>query len=86
MEITAHASFTSGTNNIIGFRIAVDGVTQVDTTTKTTSNGTRNENTPIIGTIELAKDSYVEIFVTNVSATNAVTVTDMHVRIEKQSV
>lgn len=85
-SISAHASFTSGTNNIIAFRIAVDGVVQEDTTTKTTSNGTRNENTPIFGTVELAKDSYVEIFVANLTATNNITVTDMHVRIERQTV
>ena len=36
--------------------------------------------------VNRARDSDIEIFVTNVSATNATTVTDMHVRIEKQSV
>lgn len=83
-NVTGHASFTSGNNNIIAFRIAVNGVTLADSTTKSTANGTRNENTPIVGVVYLNEDDYVELFVANLTATNPVTVTDMLLRIVKQ--
>lgn len=81
-KVAGTVSMTSGNNNQLGVRIAFNGVTLESSQSKTTANGSgRAENLTFFGLVEITGGApdYIEIFTTNYTATNAVTVTDLNV-------
>lgn len=78
-KIDAVISFTSGTNNVIAFRVTKNGTTIASSESRSTANGTRNENIVVMAISELQTNDYIEIFVTNTTNSQNVTVTDLNV-------
>lgn len=82
-KVTAVLSFTSGTNNVIGSYIALNGTVVDNSETYTTANASgRSENTVVQTVVELNETDYIEVFVENASAIANITVSDMNVVIQ----
>ena len=82
-RVTVTATATSGNNNEIGMRIAKNGTTLTNSTGITTTSGTgKAENAISQSVVQLATNDYVEIFVSNETATNNITVTYLSVIVE----
>jgi len=80
--VEGDVALTSGANNQIAVRVAVNGTTLASTTMPTTANAAgRAESLGVHGVVQLNPGDYIEIFVTNNSGTTAVTVTDLQVLI-----
>jgi predicted RecA/RadA family phage recombinase len=81
-KVAGTVSMISGNNNQLGARVAFNGVTLESSQSKTTANGSgRAENLTFFGLVEITGGApdYIEIFATNYTTTNAVTVTDLNV-------
>ena len=80
--VEGDVALTSGANNQIAVRVAVNGTTFASTTMPTTANAAgRAESLGVHGVVQLSPGDYIEIFVTNNSGNTAVTVTDLQVLI-----
>lgn len=87
-KVTATLSLTSGNNQVISVRAAVNGVTDVSSeSTTTTSAAGRSENLKLQGIVQLTNPGvdFVEIWVTNETAATAITVSDLNVIVERVS-
>jgi hypothetical protein len=83
-KITAIITLTSGSNNVIAGRVAFNGTTLNSSQSKATANGSgRAENMVVSDIVQLQTTNYIEIFLSNNSATNNITVEDMNVIIER---
>lgn len=81
-NLSASVALASTNNNTIAIRFAINGVTVPATTMRAVANaGGRVESLGTIGTLQLNPGDFVELFVTNTTAANAVTVSDMQVGI-----
>ncbi len=79
-RINVTATMTSGNNQELGVRIAKNGTTVSNTTSISTTSGTgKAEGAACQGVIQLATNDYLEIFVSNETATANVTVTYLSV-------
>lgn len=76
-KITMGITFSSSSNAVIAFKIAVNGILVNKSLGRATANaGGRAENVPIQCLIDAATNNYISIYVTNESGTQDVTVTD----------
>ena len=83
-KVSAILSMTSGNNQDLTVRIAKNGTTSAQSaTTVTTSGSGRSENVYCHDIVSLTSTDYIEIFVTNETSTNNITVEDMNVIIER---
>jgi hypothetical protein len=79
-QVTVVASLTSGNNKIIGLFVAKNGTTISESEMQTTTSGTgRSESITCQTILELATSDYVEIFCSNESGTQDVTVEYLNV-------
>ena len=80
-EVAASVSLTcASSNDIVGFRIAKNGVTLADTTARVKlGTGTDINNISLIAHMDLALNDYIELWCTNESTTGAITVQNCHV-------
>jgi hypothetical protein len=85
-KVSAFMSVTSGNNNVIAFRVAKNGTTIAQSTSKSTTSGAgRSENIKLSDIVELNTNDYIEVFVTNTSGTNVVTVESLNLICERLS-
>ncbi len=85
-KVGAILSATSGNNQLIIARIAKNGVTIASSESQSTTSGVgRSENLKCQTIVQLATNDYIEVFVTNGSATTAVTVSELNVIVENLS-
>ena len=83
-EITATITLSSGNNKQIGCRIAKNGTSMSTSTIVTTTSGSgRSENITVQDVVELSPNDYIELFVTDTIATNAVTIIDLNLIIKR---
>lgn len=83
-KVTAVITATSGNNQLLKFRVAFNGTTQSDSESKITTSGSgRSENIKVQDIVSMVTGDYIEIFVTNSTAANNVTVSDLNVIIER---
>lgn len=81
-RVLAFLNATGSNGNQIVFRIAKNGTTIVSTTQKMTLGSAGSiENIGIQAIVDLASGDFVEVWVTNLTNTNSVTVTDMNVSV-----
>ena len=83
-KITTVISLFSGNNNVIGIRIAKNGIVNESVTQKTTTSGAgRSENVVFSDIESLSPGDFVEIYITNQTASNNVTVENLNMIIER---
>lgn len=81
-RIAASVALTSGNNNNVRMRVAVNGTTLADTNQRAvTGSGGRLESMTTLGTVLLNPGDFVEVWVANDSGTTDITVTDMQVTV-----
>jgi hypothetical protein len=79
-QVTVVATLTSGNNKVIGLFVAKNGTTISESEMQTTTSGTgRSESITCQTILELATSDYVEIFCSNESGTQDVTVEYLNV-------
>jgi len=82
-KVSAMVSLTSGNTNVISARIAKNGTTSEQSTSKTTTSGTgKSENVGCFDIVSLSTNDYIEIFVANDTLSN-ITVSELTVIIER---
>jgi len=82
-KVSAMISLTSGNTNVISARIAKNGVTSAQSTSKTTTSGIgKSENIGCFDLVNLTTNDYVEVFIAN-DTLNDITVTELTVIIER---
>jgi hypothetical protein len=83
-KVSGVATFTSGNNNVIEIRVAKNGTTIAQSESESTANGSgRSENVKFQDIVELLTNDYIEIWVTNTTATTAVIVENLNVICER---
>lgn len=85
-RVTAFASMSSSNNQLLRMRFSVNGTTLAESTVEFTTSGAGDASN--IGTqalLTLNPTDYVEVWVTNDTATNNITVRDMNVIITRQN-
>lgn len=82
-RVSAIISFTSGVNNVVSFQIGKNGTPSAPSNQSETANGTRNANITVEDVFFLQLNDYIELFTTNESNTQDVTVTDLSVVLER---
>lgn len=83
-RVVAFATMTSGNNQTLRMRIAKNGVTLPDSTSRFQTTGSGDASS--IGTqtfLTMVPTDYIEVFVTNDTATNSITVTDLSVTVSR---
>lgn len=83
-RVVAFASMQSGNNQNLRLRVAINGTTLVDSTARFVTSGSGAASN--IGTqalVTLNPNDFVEIFVTNDTAANNITVTDLNVTVTR---
>src|SRR4249919_2857273 len=84
--VTVFASMTSGNNQNLRMRVAVNGTTLAESTSRFQTSGSGAASN--IGTqamVSLAANDYVEVFVANDTAANNITVSDLNVTVTRFS-
>ena len=77
-KLTVGLSMSSGNNNVVSVKLAKNGVIIDSSETQMTMNAAgRSENGFVQTVVELTDGDFVEVFVANTSATNAITVSEM---------
>lgn len=83
-KVSATLSFTSGSNQLIVSRIAVNGTTIPASEAQSTTGATgRSENLKLQAIVQLAATNYIEVWIMNDSATTAITVSELNVIVER---
>jgi hypothetical protein len=81
-KIHSCLSFTSGNNNVIEVRIAKNGVTRPSSANRVTCSGTGTaESVDVIDIVSLAPGDFIEMYISNITATNNITVTNLNVTV-----
>lgn len=82
--VTVFASMTSGNNQDLRMRVAVNGTTLAESTSRFQTSGSgAASNIGAQAMVSLTSNDYVEIFVANDTAANNITVTDLNVTITR---
>jgi hypothetical protein len=82
--VTVFASMTSGNNQNLRMRVAVNGTTMAESTSRFQTSGSGAASN--IGTqamVSLSTNDYVEVFVANDTATTNITVSDLNVTVTR---
>lgn len=83
-KVSAVLSFTGTNGNDCAFRLAKNGTTIASTQISRTVNGTGNfTSITLQDLIELETNDYIEVFATNNTATNSITVADLNLIVSK---
>ncbi len=83
-KITAVLALTSGANNVIYTRIGKNGTSSASSENATTANAAgRAENAVSQDILQLSANDYIEVFVSNSTGTNNITVEDLSVVVER---
>lgn len=83
-RVTAVLTLSSANNNVISARIAKNGTTAAQSETSVTTDAAgRVENCTVQDIVLLNTNDYIEVFVTNKTATNNVTVENLSLIIER---
>jgi len=84
-KVSVTLSLNSGNNQLVLARVAVNGVTLASSESQTTtSSAGRSENMKVQAIVQLTDSGtdFVEVWITNGSATTAITVTELNVIVE----
>lgn len=82
-KITTIISCSSGNNQLLLARIAVNGVTIVASESQISTSGSgRSENLTAMAIVELGSTDYIEIFIANSTSTSNVTVSELNFIVE----
>lgn len=83
-KVTAIITLTSGNNNVVQLRVAVNGTTSIPSTSQTTTSGAgKSENVSCSDIVSLATNDYIEIFTANTTGSNNITVSEINVILER---
>ena len=83
-KVSVVASMSSGNNLVLGLAIAKNGeISTSSISSSTTSGNGKSENIVSHDVVELDVDDYIEVFVSNNTNTNDITVQDLNVIIER---
>lgn len=83
-RIVAFASMTSGNNQTIRMRVAVNGITLVDSTARFQTTGSGEASSIGVQTLATLNPSdYIELFITNDTAVNNITVTELNLTVTR---
>jgi len=83
-KVTAIVTLTSGNNNLVQLRIAVNGTTSAPSTSQTTTSGAgKSENVSCSNIVSLSTNDYIEVFTANATGANNITVSEINVIVER---
>lgn len=83
-KVTVVATASSGNNQLLKFRVGLNGTPQASSESKVTTSGSgRSENIKTHTIMSLVTGDFIEVFVANSTAASNVTVSDLNVIIER---
>ena len=82
-KVSAIISCSSGNNQLLLARVAVNGTTVTESESQITTSGSgRSENLKVAAIVNLAATNYIEIFMTNATSTNSIVVSELNFIVE----